>query len=64
MGTALEKTILAIITLNREKVGGGSPIFYADNVEELQHLAFTMEKILDAMAHTLSDDTMIIVKHF
>lgn len=64
MGTTLEKTILAVVTTNREHVAGGSPIFYASSHEELQKLSFTLEKILDAMAHTLSDSTMIIVKHF
>lgn len=64
MGTTLEKTILAIVTTNRNQVGGGAPIFYADHHEELQQLSFTLEKILDAMAHTLSETTTILVKHF
>ncbi len=64
MGMALEKTILAVITTNRELVSGGAPIFFAANNEEMQQISFTLEKILDAMAHTLTDGIMIIVKHF
>lgn len=64
MGTALEKTILAVVTTNRDLVAGGAPVFYASNPQELQQLSFTLEKILDAMAHTLSDEVMILVKHF
>ena len=64
MGTSLEKTILAVVTTDREQVGGGAPIFYAQTPEELQQLSFTIEKILDAMAHTLTEKTIILVKHF
>lgn len=64
MGTTIEKAILAIVTLNKEQVGGGAPIFYATNAEELQQLSFTLEKILDAMTHTLNEQTTILVKHF
>lgn len=34
-----EKQILAIVTKNREKVGGTGPIFFADSDEELVHTA-------------------------
>lgn len=64
MGTTIEKTILAVITMDREQVGGGSPIFYAKSKQELQQLSFTLEKIMDAMAHTLNESTIILVKHF
>jgi hypothetical protein len=64
MGTSLENLILAVVTTTPHKVGGGSPIFYANDEEELQKLSFTLEKIMDAMAHQLCTGTMIIVKHF
>ncbi|GAB7388179.1 hypothetical protein BSNK01_20160 [Bacillaceae bacterium] len=66
MGTTLEKYILAIVTTekNREKVGGGAPLFFAEDEEELQKTAFTLEKILDGMAHDLHNGVIIIVKHF
>lgn len=55
--------ILAVVSLNRDKVGGGAPIFYVQNEEELQQTAFSLEKILDAMAHDLQNGTMILVNH-
>ncbi|GAX89705.1 capping complex subunit for YIEGIA [Effusibacillus lacus] len=63
MGTTLEKTILAVITTARDKVGGSSPIFYANDPKELQSTAFTLEKILDGIAHEVTQETMIIVRH-
>jgi hypothetical protein len=64
MGMTLEKTILAIVTTEREGVAGGAPVFYAKDEQELQHLSFTLEKVLDAMAHLLTEQTIILVKHF
>nr|WP_260981973.1 hypothetical protein [Paenibacillus sp. 32O-W] len=58
------KPILAIITMHKDKVNaGGAPLFITENKEELQTVAFKLEKILDAMAHDLENGTMIIVKH-
>lgn len=46
-----------------DQVCGGAPIFLAKNEEELEALAFLLEKIMDAMAHDLKNGTKIIVKH-
>ncbi len=64
MGTTLEKIILAVVTIHRDKVGGGAPVFYAKDEDEMQQISFQLEKILDGMAHDLQNGTMIIVKHF
>jgi ABC-type uncharacterized transport system substrate-binding protein len=63
MSVSLEKYILAVITADRSRVGGGAPVFYANDVKEVQQIAFTLEKILDGIAHELLPDTLIIVKH-
>lgn len=63
MGTAIENYILAVVTVDREKVGGGAPIFFAETEEDMQKVAFLLEKILDGMAHDLKNGTMIIVRH-
>ena len=63
MGVSLEKSILAIITMHQDKITGGAPIFIAENEEELQKTSFTLEKILDGIAHEVRPGTMIIVKH-
>ncbi|UKS30617.1 hypothetical protein LOZ80_17405 [Paenibacillus sp. HWE-109] len=55
--------IVAIVTLTKEKVGGGAPIFIVDREEDLQKTSFSLEKILDANAHDLKNGTMILVKH-
>jgi hypothetical protein len=57
------KSILAIISIEREKIAGGAPIFIVDSLEDQQATAFKLEKILDATAHDLQNGTMIIVKH-
>lgn len=63
MGTTLENAILAIVTTSPEKVGGGCPIFYASDKEDLQATAFALEKMLDAVAHEIKPDILIVVRH-
>lgn len=63
MAQSIESYILAVITSDRQAVGGGAPIFYGESHQEVQKLAFTLEKIMDGVAHELRPDTLIIVKH-
>lgn len=64
MEITIEKTILAIITLDNERIlPGGVPTFTARNEDELQRTAFLLEKILDGIAHDLENGVLIIVKH-
>lgn len=55
--------IVAVITTDKQRVGGGAPIFIAGSPEEQQQVAFRLEKILDAAAHDLQNGTLIIVDH-
>ena len=55
--------ILAVVTMDKERVGGGAPIFIVDNTKQQQEVSFSLEKILDATAHDLKNGTMILVKH-
>ncbi|CAM5791944.1 MULTISPECIES: capping complex subunit for YIEGIA [Brevibacillus] len=55
--------IMAIVTMKKEQVAGGAPIFAVEDKESLQKTAFVLEKILDAMVHELNDDTLVIVSH-
>ncbi|MEC0226970.1 capping complex subunit for YIEGIA [Paenibacillus alba] len=55
--------IVAIVTLMKDKVAGGAPIFVVDQEDDLQKVSFSLEKILDANAHDLKNGTMILVKH-
>jgi len=59
----LEKYILAVITTNRSKIPAGTGVFYCDSKEELDHVATNLEAILDGIAHALSDELYVIVKH-
>ncbi len=59
----MESKILAVITTQKENIAGGAPIFVVNTPEELQQTAFTLEKILDAMAHEVNPQTLIIVRH-
>lgn len=64
MEITIEKYILAVITLDNERVlPGGVPTFVAKNEEDLQRTAFLLEKILDGIAHDLENGILIIVKH-
>ena len=56
-------SILAVITTQKERVQGGAPIFIVDNLDELEKLSFTLEKILDAEVHALNQETYIVVRH-
>lgn len=59
----LEKAILAIITTDKTRVAGGAPIFICDNKKELESAAANIEAITDGIAHALSEEVFIIVKH-
>jgi len=53
--------IVGIVTTRRNGVDGGAPIFYAENLEQLQQTAFLLEKILDCAAHSIDEDLFILV---
>ncbi|MFT4413110.1 capping complex subunit for YIEGIA [Fredinandcohnia humi] len=61
----MEKYILAAITTNSAKVSvsGGAPVFACPTKPEMEHVAANLEAILDGIAHELSEDLYIIVKH-
>jgi hypothetical protein len=63
MANTLENFILAVVTTDRESVGGSGPIFFAKDEEDLQTIAFNLEKIMDAMAHEIKPGTIILVRH-
>jgi hypothetical protein len=59
----LEKFVLAIVTTNPNKVAGGTSIFTCDSVQEMDEFAKNLEAITDGIAHKLSEEVYIIVKH-
>ncbi|WP_102345761.1 capping complex subunit for YIEGIA [Bacillus sp. Marseille-P3661] len=59
----IEKYILAIVTTNPNKAAGATAIFQCDSTEEMEFYAANLEAILDGIAHRLTDDLYVIVKH-
>lgn len=56
--------ILAVITTDKQKLaGGGVPVFVVDDQERLHEVSASLSNILDASAHEIHSDVMIIVKH-
>ena len=54
--------IVAIVTTNPKNLtGGGTPVFIVTNGEVLQKTSLTLEKIMDASAHEINSETIIIV---
>lgn len=58
-----EKYILAAITTNPSKVTGSTAIFLCETKEEMDKVAANLEAILDGIAHALTEELYIIVKH-
>ncbi|KXH81745.1 hypothetical protein [Sporosarcina sp. HYO08] len=57
-----QATIAAVITMSPDQVmGGGAPIFVVENHKELQMVSMTLEKIMDASAHEITKETLVIV---
>ncbi len=55
--------ILAVVSIKKDRVSGGAPIFFASNEEEQEKVASYLSRILDAMVHDLENGTYILVKH-
>lgn len=59
----IEKFILAAVTTNPSKIPSGTAVFHCDSKEEMETITASLEAILDGIAHSLSDEIYIIVKH-
>ncbi|GGD69337.1 capping complex subunit for YIEGIA [Paenibacillus nasutitermitis] len=55
--------IVAIVTVHKERIDGGAPIFIEPDMDKRETTAFLLEKILDASAHDLKNGTIILVNH-
>ncbi len=57
--------ILAIITKNenRNKVAGGTPIFFADDEQEMEKISTLLARITLGMVHDLENGVKIIIRH-
>jgi hypothetical protein len=59
----IEKFILAVITTNPKKAPVASAVFHCDSKEEMEMVAANLEAILDGIAHALTEELYVIVKH-
>lgn len=59
----MEKYILAIVTTNPQKSPSGTAVFHCDSDEEMNIIAANLEAILDGIAHKLTDELYVVVKH-
>lgn len=59
----IEKYILAVVTTNPQKAAGSTAIFHCENTAEMELIAANLEAILDGIAHRLTEELYIIVKH-
>ncbi|MCG0278015.1 MAG: hypothetical protein L5656_05740 [Thermanaeromonas sp.] len=65
MAVELKGEILAVVATrdSSNKVGGGLPIFLAEDEEERQKLGLILSRALNAVAHDLENGVLIIVRH-
>ncbi|SMB94435.1 hypothetical protein SAMN00017405_0207 [Desulfonispora thiosulfatigenes DSM 11270] len=63
MEVALTEQILAIITLDKDKVNGNVPTFFVNDENEAEHTSLLLSKVLKGMVHDLENGVFIIVKH-
>lgn len=59
----IEKIILAVVTTNTNKISSGLAVFHCDSQEEMYSISSRLEAILDGIAHKLTEEIIIIVKH-
>lgn len=58
-----KEELMAVVTTNKEAIGGDIPIFFATSSEEQQRVASTLSQVLKAMVHDMGNGVYIIVKH-
>jgi hypothetical protein len=59
----IEKYILAVVTTNPARVPNGATVFVCEDKAEMDVYASSLEAILDGIAHAITDEVYIIVKH-
>lgn len=57
------KIILAVISVDKTKVGGGAPIFYADDEAQASEIALLIAKVMGAAVHDLHNGVLVVVRH-
>lgn len=55
--------IVAVLTTERERVGGGAPVFFAKDRQELERMALHFSRFTLASAHEVAPGTIVIMRH-
>ncbi|PKM80079.1 MAG: hypothetical protein CVU89_15060 [Firmicutes bacterium HGW-Firmicutes-14] len=55
--------LMAVVTINKEAVGGDVPIFFASTEEEQAKIANTLAQVLRSMVHDVGNGVYCIVRH-
>jgi hypothetical protein len=55
--------IVAIVSIDKDSVAGGAPIFIEPDEHNRESTAFMLEKILDATVHDLKNGSFVLVNH-
>jgi len=63
MGDAKIEELVAVVTTNKEAVGGDVAIFFAANPEEQARVANSLSRILRAMVHDVGHGVFVLVRH-
>lgn len=63
MEITISKFILAAVTLDKELVAGGVPIFLARDEEERERISMYLGRSLEGVVHDLENGVYIVVKH-
>lgn len=63
MDIDVKREIVAVITLEPDRVAGGVPIFVVRDESEREKLSATLSVILRGAVHDLGNGTFILVKH-
>ncbi len=58
-----KKWISACVTVHRQKVRGGIPIFYADDDQEMKSIASLLADVVNGVPHDLGNGVYIVVQH-
>jgi hypothetical protein len=62
--TSIKEYILAIVTLDMNKVqSGGCPVFLAANQEEMEKISLLLARILGGIVHDLENGVYFICRH-
>lgn len=64
MDIDMRNCILAIITTDASKTGGGGcPVFYAHDRQEQENMSLLIARITGGIVHDLENGVYIIVRH-